>query len=246
MLKPFDGLIELNALRERLLRGGVAPRHVQRYLGELSDHLTDLRAEEQGAGKGRAEAEAAALLRLGGMDELAQAMIAQRPLQSWSVRAPWAVFGVGPLLLLAGMWCVSLTILWAGWIVFLPGAALPFVRIHGLVILFFGIGRMLYFGAPILTGWEIALVAARQRIAAVWPVVGLVLVALLGVMGQVHVNRTAVPHWGLHVGMGFSLAPFVQRGTNIGLFHVVVISLTVLPYLAYLVWRLQKGREITA
>ena len=33
-------------LRERLLNAGVAPRHVQRYLKELADHLADLRAEE--------------------------------------------------------------------------------------------------------------------------------------------------------------------------------------------------------
>jgi hypothetical protein len=32
----FDGI------RERLLRGGVAPRHVRRTLQELEDHFTDL------------------------------------------------------------------------------------------------------------------------------------------------------------------------------------------------------------
>jgi len=29
-------------LRERLLTAGIAPRHVRRYLAELSDHLDDL------------------------------------------------------------------------------------------------------------------------------------------------------------------------------------------------------------
>ena len=33
-------------LRERLLRGGIARRHVERYLTELSDHLADLRLVE--------------------------------------------------------------------------------------------------------------------------------------------------------------------------------------------------------
>ena len=45
-----------------------------------------------------------AMARLGGVDELAEAMIGQRELQSWSVRAPWAAFGVAPLLILAGAW----------------------------------------------------------------------------------------------------------------------------------------------
>jgi uncharacterized LabA/DUF88 family protein len=55
---------QFHELRERLLNAGVAPRHVQRYLKELADHFADLRAEEVRAGRGRAEAESAALGRL--------------------------------------------------------------------------------------------------------------------------------------------------------------------------------------
>ena len=36
----------LRELRERLLRAGVAPRHVRRYLTELREHWADLTAEE--------------------------------------------------------------------------------------------------------------------------------------------------------------------------------------------------------
>jgi len=42
----------LRELEERLLRAGVAPRHVRRYVAELRDHLADLRAEEERAGNG--------------------------------------------------------------------------------------------------------------------------------------------------------------------------------------------------
>src|SRR5260370_12644022 len=87
--------------RERLLLAGVAPRHVRRYLRELRDHLADLTAEEERAGRSRAEAESAAMVRLGGMDDLAKAMIEQRQVQSWIARAPWAVFCLVPLLSLA-------------------------------------------------------------------------------------------------------------------------------------------------
>ena len=52
-------------LRERLLRAGVAPRHVRRYLTELHEHWSDLVAEEQRSGRSRTEAEAVALARLG-------------------------------------------------------------------------------------------------------------------------------------------------------------------------------------
>src|SRR5207245_10736683 len=96
MAKPF------HELRERLLRAGVTPRHVRRYLTELADHLADLRAEEARAGRSRADAESAALVWLGGMDDLAKAMIEQRPFQSWCGRAPCARFGLAPLCPLAG------------------------------------------------------------------------------------------------------------------------------------------------
>src|SRR5487761_956450 len=131
----------LNELRERLLRAGVAPRHVRRYLAELADHLADLRAEEERAGRSRADAESAALIRLGGMDDLAKAMIEQRQVQSWCVRAPWAMFGLAPLFFLAGAWFVALLILWSGWNIFLPAADTPFGagkgRIDEFAILYF-------------------------------------------------------------------------------------------------------------
>src|ERR1700730_1038243 len=131
MAKPF------HELRERLLRAGVAPRHVRRYLTELADHLDDLRAEEERAGCSRAEAESAALVRLGRMDDLARAMIEQRQFQSLSARAPGAIFGLGSLLLLAGAYLVACIYLWCGWKIFLPGRDTPFgVRFTGPIYAF--------------------------------------------------------------------------------------------------------------
>ena len=129
-------------LRERLLQAGIAPRYVRRYLSELADHLADMRAEEERSGRSRAEAECTALLRLGGIEELARAVIDQPQFQSWSARAPWATFGLAPLFLLAGAYGVALLILWSGWKMFLPGADTPFVRIHGFAILYFGFGKL--------------------------------------------------------------------------------------------------------
>src|ERR1700727_2851694 len=120
-----------NELRERLLHAGIAPRHVRRYLTELADHLADLRAEEERSGLSRTDAESAALHRLGSIDDLARAMIDQRQFQSWCVRAPWAIFGIAPLLLLAGAWWIALFILCSGWNLFMPGAATPFIRLNG-------------------------------------------------------------------------------------------------------------------
>lgn len=233
---------QFNELRERLLRAGVAPRHVRRYLAELGDHLADLKADERKAGRSRAEAEAAAMARLGDVDELAQAMIGQRELQSWSVRAPWAAFGVAPLLVLAAAWYVALFILWSGWNVFLPESSTPFVRLQGVAILFFGFGRTIFFGAPILVGWGVGLMAARQRLKAVWPLVSMALIALIGGTGQVHVSRTPVAGGLGYIGMNFNVGPGSLRGVPAGVVHALVILLiTAVPYF---VWRLQRARSL--
>lgn len=231
--------LRANELRERLLRAGVAPRHVRRYLTELADHLADLRAEEERPGRSPAEAESTALIRLGGMDDLAKAMIEQRQFQSWCVRAPWATFGLTPLFLLAGVYFVACFILWSGWRVFLPGTSTPFVPIHGFAIFYFGVGRLLYFGAPILVGWGIGLIAVRQRFKAVWPAASLVEIALIGATAQVHASR---PGGVGHIGMDLAVGPSVQ-GVSYALFHaLVILSLTVLPYL---IWRLQKPHSVS-
>ncbi len=235
---------QFSELRERLLRAGVAPRHVRRYLGELADHLADLTAEERSAGRSRVEAEAAAMARLGGVDELARAMVGQREFQSWSVRAPWAAFGVAPLLVLAAAWYVALFMLWSGWNYFMPGSDTPFVRLQGVEVLFFGVGRSIFFGAPVLIGWGVLLMAARQRLSAVWPAVSLVLIALIGGSGQVHVSRTRVAGGLGYIGMNFNVGPGSLAGIPAGVVHGLVILLIAL--VPYLVWRVMQGRMVRA
>jgi hypothetical protein len=237
-----------NELRECLLRAGAAPRHVRRYLTELTEHLADLTAEEERAGRGRADAESAALVRLGGMDELAKAVMEQRQFQSWCVRAPWATFGVAPLFLLAGAWFVALFILWLGWKMFLPGADTPFGGpVDGFANVYFQIDRAFYFGAPILIGWGVGLIAARQRLNAVWPIAGLVPIALMAVTAQVRASRTEVPDGVGHISLRFALGSSVQA-LSYGLVHtlmvlVLMLSLMVLPYL---IWRLRKAYSLSA
>lgn len=237
MAKPF------HELRERLLKAGIAPRHVRRYLNELADHLADLTVEEERAGRSRTNAESVALVRLGRIDNLAKAMTEQRQFQSWSARAPWATFGLAPLLLLAAAWGVALILLWSGWRIFLPGSDTPFVRIDGLAVFYFGVGRLIFFGAPILVGWGIGIITIRQRLKPIWPAVGLILIALVGGMLKVGVMRPTVPGGVGHIYMGFRYGSPVQI-VPYGLPHaLVIISLTMLPYL---IWRLQKAHSLSA
>jgi hypothetical protein len=240
MSKPFD------EIREQLLRAGVAPRHVRRYLNELSDHLADLRAEEERGGRSRLEADAAALARLGGVDGLAKAMIERRQFQSWSARAPWAVFGLGPLCMLATAWLIALFILWTGWRIFLPEASTPFVGlINGWAVLYFGAGRLLYFGAPIFIGWLMGLVAARQRMNALWPMVGVMIVAVIASAAQVHARGAIAAGAVGHVGIGFSLGNSMPAVSSSLVHSLVILAIAVVPW-PWLLWRRQKSEPVSA
>jgi hypothetical protein len=169
--------------------------------------------------------------------------IEQSRFQSWCVRAPWVMFGLAPIFLLAAAYFVACFILWSGWRIFLPGANTPFVPIDGPAILYFQVGRLIYFSAPILIGWAIGLVASRQRLKAIWPVVGWILIALTGGTAQVHASRTAVLGGVGYIRMDFAMGPSVH-GVPDGLFHaLVILSLTMLPYL---IWRLQKTHFVSS
>jgi hypothetical protein len=230
-------------LRERLLRAGIAPRHVRRYLSELSDHLADLTAEEQRLGLSPSAARTAALHRLGTTDTLAEAMLAQPRLQSLSARAPWAVFTLSPLLLLAALWLLSLCLLRLGWHLFMPQASTPFGNAYGPHTLFdprniyFQLDRALYLGAPILAGWCMTLTAARQRLKALWPIVSLALLALLAATSHVQANRLAIPSGLGHIRVDFALRPAPQNE-----YAVVVLLFALAPYL---LWNLQTRRTLT-
>lgn len=226
-------------LRERLLRAGVAPRHVRRYLRELADHLADLRAEEERTGRVGRDAEAAALERLGRVEELAQAMIAKRELRAWSARAPRAVFGVGAVACLAAAYAVACTILWTGWRMFLPGAPTPFMPIDGAAVIYFGVGRMLYWSAPVLVGWSMCALAARQRMKAKWPAVGMAAAALIAALVQVHARRPdSNGGWG-QVSLGVTAGPTAGALLAQLVYAAVLFTVALLPYA---LWLLRRAR----
>jgi hypothetical protein len=232
-----------NELRERLLRAGVARRHVRRYLVELSEHLADVTTEEERAGRSPSDAGAAALVRLGSVDSLSKAMIGQRRFQSWLVRAPWAMFGLTPLVLLAGAYFIACLILWSGWQLFLPGSDTPFVRIQGVAIVYFGVGKLLYFGAPVVIGWGTTYVAVRQRFRSAWPTTGLALIAIAGAMAHVQVSRPAGTVEVGHVSMTLTLGPSIDVIVQ-SVSHAAAIFLLVgMPYFMWLLGSISGPRK---
>lgn len=106
----------------------------------------------------------------------------------------------------------------------------------------FQFGKFYYFGAPILVGWAIGLIAARQRMKAIWPIVSLVLIALMGGTAEIHASRSSVPAGLGHIRMDFFAVGPSSEVLYEHIFRALVILLfTVLPWL--IGRRLQNSRS---
>jgi hypothetical protein len=107
-----------DALRTELERGGLPPAYIERLLGELDDHFTDL-LEERNSSMGAArklDFEANDLQeRLGEPAQLAIFAAEQYRARSFWGRHPIMTFVLGPLPLLLVSWIVTATtIVWIG------------------------------------------------------------------------------------------------------------------------------------
>lgn len=156
------------ALRELLLRHGVAPGHVRRYCRELEEHLADIVEELARAGHAPGEVRRLAEARLGSLEALAQPMLADRRWRSVASRMPALAYVVLPLLmevLLAG----SLAALLVGL------ASLDLVGRAGWLPSVLPL-------APVGIGWLVVAAALARRADPFWPAIGLVAIVALGAM----------------------------------------------------------------
>jgi hypothetical protein len=194
----------LESLRERLLRAGVAPRHVQRYLRELRDHYDDARRAELANGADADAAQLAAWARLGSDDSLAESVLARPELRSKGARFPALVFGAGPVL----SW-LALIVVTVALVRLLPthsseakhaaAAAMPawvFDAAQALCMLYMR-------GLPVVLGVIVFVMAARRRLRAHWPLAGAALVDVLA--GTLTVQLLGATG----IGVNSSLLPFV-------------------------------------
>jgi len=185
-MRDFDGL------REQLLRAGVAPRHVGRYLAELRHHHDDLIAEERAHGITGPAADEAARTRLGSNDELAAALLAKPGVRSVTARYPWLVFGILPpfgLLLGCVLWVAAMIVMGVK-----SGAIIPdHGNIPHLVPAWYqwtGSGMIFAVNFVIvpLLGAMLAWMAERQRLKLIWPLLGMALILVLSVHGTFHIE----------------------------------------------------------
>lgn len=169
---PFD------AVAERLLKGGVAPRHVRRYVRELDEHLDDLTAQQRAAGYDCDDAQARARARLGHDAELAQAMLEQPGMRSWPARLPWLVF-----ILLPPVLTIAIGLLFYAAFYFVGDGA---AKINAVVpvpqdwLIGVSVAAMTainVLAVPIMA-ILLAVLADRQRLKLLWPLLGIALLLL--------------------------------------------------------------------
>ena len=164
---PFD------AVAETLLKGGIAPRHVRRYVRELDEHLDDLTAQQRAGGYDREDAASRARARLGEDSELAQAMLDQPGMRSWPARMPWLVFLLLPPILTA---VIGLALYAAFYYVGNDAAkinaVLPLPQ-SGLVGFSLAAMTAVNVLAVPVTATLLAIVAQRQRLTLRWPLLGI-------------------------------------------------------------------------
>jgi len=196
----------LDELREKLLREGVKPGVVGRYLAELEDHLDDL---------GQTRTREEALRRLGSADALVAAMLAQPGVRSWTARAPWATLALGPLLGFVFLCFLPTLALYLGAREFAADKDWPLAVARFLV-------TFNEYVLPILVGWLAVIIALRQRAGLAWLLTGAVLIALLGGGLIEHINLR-----GNNFGFGFEvLDPFttvMDRSFETMLFNLIAI-----------------------
>jgi hypothetical protein len=244
-------------LQELLLRGGIAPRHVKRYLRELTEHLADLTEAQRDLGYDEADARVRARTALGPDAELADAMIRQRDFRSLSARFPWAVFGLMPFaaLLLAAFLQIVLFIVLArltGGIGFGPHASTVPSRLLPLAAVMQVFGNFL-----LVPGVALAFVglALRQRLSPLWPLLSTLVIAGLSLHWDI-VPWNPDPHgWGAaglsyragHSAIRFGVTPVFlyawwKAMAAHGLEQMLQYALVLLP----LAWLLRARRKAAA
>ena len=197
---------QFELLGKRLLRSGIRPRHVRRYLRELRDHFDDAVQEELKNGVGRATAEESAARRLGELDLLVESALARPELLSWSRRWPWAVYIVAPLLLYSAAFVATILVM----VGLVPTTEVPFpapllevlkaIRLFNLYVL------------PVIAASGFALLARRRGVSRGWAWASVTLITFVGALPNLDVYADAVG-----AGIGFAtrleylVGMFLQR-----------------------------------
>jgi hypothetical protein len=201
--------MRFEALRERLLQGGIAPRHVRRYLRELEEHYADLYAAQREAGFEPKDADIRARALLGEDENLAQAMLQQRDFRSISARFPWLVFPLAPLpaviagLALPLLLLIGLSKLYGFWIDASEFVVPGWYRLLAQLLL----GAAWFAVTPLAT-LALTIIICRQRLSLLWllPCILLLLPLITDLHGDFPTAAEIRQHKGNYFSVGLGWA----------------------------------------
>jgi hypothetical protein len=194
--------MRFDSIAESLLKGGVLPRHVRRYVGELEDHFAELTTQLERSGLDRKEAELQARARLGDETELVSAMLELPEIRAWSAKAPWLVFAALPpitafIAFFAALAIVRLVSPLGGGstLVWLPVSYEAFAR-------WFVDASNLVIAPAISTAF--AVIVVRQRLNGRWALLAALSIAILGLQDSTYFSEQAsAAHLGQSAAMWF-------------------------------------------
>lgn len=226
-------------VREQLLKAGIAAGPVSRYVVELREHLSDLTARERANGLEAKDAAARARTLMGTDAQLVQAMIDRGAPRALAVKAPWAVFGLLPVVAIIAMsWVIVMSMMRLLWPVHaLMPAQMPggYQALIAGVVIFTG-----YVVGPLLAAGCIAL-ALRQRLSSAWVWAGLVLISLFSGFFAFHAPDAERPMYG-----GALVVMHAGHVDPAGTLLLVGLRAGVLFVLSVLAWRTLKARQAGA
>ena len=215
---------------ERLLKDGVAPRHVRRYIRELDDHFAELTAQLHRGGCDIEEARLQARTRLGGDTELASAMAGLPGIRAWSARLPWLVYAALPPAMTFVLFAIPLFLVRlmsplggsrGSLLIWLPASYAPFARY------FVDASNLMI--APAVAALFAAM-ALRQRLDRRWALLAALSIILFTPQASTHVAGQTGQGASLLIGDASELARAWRLAT-------IQAALTMLPAILLLRWQ---------
>ncbi len=217
-------------LSERLLRAGVAPKHVRRTVAELEAHRQDLVAELRANGTPTPQAEVEARLRLGSDEALAASVLARPELRSWARRRPWAAFAIVPIVSFVAafaVWAVTFIMLVEELKSALGMALLERSGVRPITEFLFGAAL---WGLPVIIGGLCMWFAAARRAGAAWPIAGVAVICLTAAAANLSLEWPAPPALAqFTAGIGIGPENAMQVLTRGGL----TMALVLVPFFAW-------------
>jgi len=211
-----------------LLRAGVAPRFVNRTIFELDRHFQDLVAQLRSQGLSLEQGEAEASVRLGSDETILASVLARPELRSWARQWPWMAFAILPVsAFVIGQVLVLFVVVWP-----VKFAAQLSGNAAGTLAVLQSLGTAFVDSAlwavPAAAAAMCAVQAFKRRTPMLWPVIGVVVIGLLGAL--TNASFILPPGGGqasLGAGIGFSTealgAPLLRVAFTVAAVGVAIL-----------------------